>query len=107
MRKPQAQEAVQLSPGGWSGRPASPRRNALRSSHHAARAQATFAQYRSWCGPEGRGFFGGGRSGRPRALRSKALGKTNDIGSQKTGFKLKRASLLDELVGHKAGRCPG
>ena len=52
-------------------------------------------------------FFGGGRSGRPRALRSKALGKTNDIGSQKTGFKLKRASLLDELVGHKAGRCPG
>ena len=35
----------------------------------------------------------------------KLFGKTHDIGSQKTGFKLKRASLLDELVGHKAGRC--
>ena len=34
----------------------------------------------------------------------KLFGKTHDIGSQKTGFKLKRASLLDELVGHKAGR---
>ena len=35
----------------------------------------------------------------------KLFGKTHDIGSQKTGFKLKRASLLDELVGHKAGLC--
>ena len=35
----------------------------------------------------------------------KLFGKTNDIGSQKTGFKLKRALFLDELVGHKAGRC--
>ena len=34
----------------------------------------------------------------------KLFGKTHDIGSQKIGFKLKRASLLDELVGHKAGR---
>ena len=34
----------------------------------------------------------------------KLFGKTHDIGSQKTGFKLKRPSLLDELVGHKAGR---
>ena len=35
----------------------------------------------------------------------KLFGKTHDIGSQKTGFKLKHTSLLDELVGHKAGRC--
>ena len=35
----------------------------------------------------------------------KLFGKTHDIGLQKTGFKLKRASLLDELVAHKAGRC--
>ena len=34
----------------------------------------------------------------------KLFGKTHDIGSQKTGLKLKRASLLGELVGHKAGR---
>ena len=73
MRTPQAQEAVQLSPGGWLGQPASPRRNALRSSHLAARAEATFARHRSWCGLEGRGFCGGGRSGRPQALRCKVL----------------------------------
>ena len=35
----------------------------------------------------------------------KLFGKTHDIGSQKTGFKLKRASLLDEFIAHKAGRC--
>ena len=34
----------------------------------------------------------------------KLFGKTHDIGSQKTGCKLKRASLLSESVGHKAGR---
>ena len=34
----------------------------------------------------------------------KLFGKTHDIRSQKTGFKLKRASLLSELVCHKAGR---
>ena len=34
----------------------------------------------------------------------KLFGKTHDIMSQKTGFKLKRASLLNELVGYKAGR---
>ena len=34
----------------------------------------------------------------------KLFGKTHDIRSQKTGFKLKRASLLSELVGYKAGR---
>ena len=34
----------------------------------------------------------------------KLFGKTHDIRSQKTGFKLKLALLLSELVGHKAGR---
>ena len=54
------------------------------------------------CGQEGRGFCGGGRSGRPCAV--KLFGKTHDIRSQKTGCKLKRASLLGESVGHQAGR---
>ena len=34
----------------------------------------------------------------------KLLGKTHDIRSQKTGFNLKRTSLLSESIGHKAGR---
>ena len=67
MRKPQAQEAVQLSPGGWSGQPAPLRRNTLRSYHLAARA--TSARYRSWRGPEDQESYGDGPRARPRALQ--------------------------------------
>ena len=35
MRKPRAQEAFLLSPGGWSGQPSSLRQNVLQSSHPA------------------------------------------------------------------------
>ena len=76
MPKPQARAAAQLFPGGWAGLPEPLRRNAFPLSHLGARARGTFAQYRSFCGPEGRHHVsscGGGRSDRPPALQSKAL----------------------------------
>ena len=75
-----------------------------RTSHLAARAQATFARYRSWCGPEGRDFVSAGAVADLEHCAVKLFGKTHDIRSQKTGFKLKRASLLSKLVNYKAGR---
>ena len=64
---PQARAAAQLFPGGWSGQPTPLQRNALPLSHLGVRARGTFSEL------EGQESCGSGRSGRPRALQSKAL----------------------------------
>ena len=66
MRKSRAQEVDHLSPRGLLGQPSPLQQNALRSSNHDARIPLNIARYRSWCGPEGRGFYGGEPCARPR-----------------------------------------
>ena len=104
MRMPQAQEAVQLSPGGWSGQPASPRRNALRLLILPPELKRLLRDIDHGVGQRAEDFVAAGAVADLEYCAVKLFGRTHDIGSQKTGCKLKRASLLSESLGHKTGR---
>ena len=104
MRMPQAEEAVQLSPQRLVGPVSIPRGETHCGLLISPPELELLLRYQSWCGPEGWGFVAMGAVAALKHCAVKPFGKTFDIRSQKTGFKLKRASLLSESVGHKAGR---